>query len=55
MPRWNPNGVLGVSAGAYNNCFAMMTLTDTSAEVRYYEVPQGGGLNEFDVDDNTQS
>ena len=55
MPTWNPKGVLGVSAGAYNNCFAMMTLTGASAEVKYYEVPQGGGLNEFDVDDKTQS
>lgn len=55
MPTWNPKGVLGVSAGAYNNCFAMMTLTGAAAEVKYYEVPQGGGLNEFDVDDKTQS
>jgi hypothetical protein len=54
MPNWNPNGVLGVSAGAYNNCFALMTLTNASAEVKYYQVPQGGGLEPFDVDDKTQ-
>ena len=54
MPTWNAEGVLGVSAGAYNNCFAMMTLTDASAEVKYYQVPQGGGLQQCDVYDKTQ-
>jgi 3',5'-cyclic AMP phosphodiesterase CpdA len=54
MPTWNPNGVLGVSADAYNNCFAMMTLTGATAEVKYFQVPQGGGLEPFDVEDKTQ-
>jgi Calcineurin-like phosphoesterase len=54
MPTWDANGVLGGSAGAYNNCFAMMTLTGASAEVRYYEVPQGGGIRPLDVVDKTQ-
>jgi hypothetical protein len=53
MPTWDVNGVLGVSSGAYNNCFAMMTLTGASAEVDYYQVPQGGGLNQFNVIDKT--
>jgi len=54
MPTWDEKGVLGVSAGAYNNCFAMLTLTGASAEVRYYEVPQGGGIRPLDVADKTQ-
>jgi hypothetical protein len=54
IPTWDANGVLGVSDGVYNNCFAMMTLTGASAEVKYYEVPQGGELSEFNVVDKTE-
>jgi len=32
----------------------MLTLTGASAEVRYYEVPQGGGIRPLDVADKTQ-
>jgi Calcineurin-like phosphoesterase len=39
MPTWDPKGVLGISNDMYNNCFAMMRLTGTSATVEYYEVP----------------
>jgi hypothetical protein len=39
MPTWDPNGVLGNSVNMYNNCFAMMTLSGSSATVEYYEVP----------------
>ena len=53
IPTWNPDGVLGTSKGAYNNCFAMMTLTGAAAVVEYFEVPQGGGLNQFKVTDKT--
>ena len=54
MPSWDAKGVLGVSSGAYNNCFAMMTLSGASANVEYFEVPQGGGLNQFKVIDTTE-
>jgi hypothetical protein len=55
MPTWDAKGVLGASSGAYNNCFAMMTLSGASAEVEYFEVPQGGGLTKFEIVDRTQS
>jgi hypothetical protein len=39
MPTWDKAGVLGVSDGMYDNCFAMMTLAGATATVEYYDVP----------------
>lgn len=39
MPTWDPKGVLGTTNNMYNNCFAIMTLTGSSATVEYYKVP----------------
>lgn len=51
MPTWDPNAVLGTTDNMYNNCFAMMTLTGTSANVDYYQVPPDGPAARFDVKD----
>ena len=51
MPTWDPNGVLGTSNNMYNNCFAMMTLTGSSATVDYYQVPLLQPARKFDVTD----
>jgi hypothetical protein len=51
MPTWNAVAVLGTTDGSYNNCFAMMTLSGTSATVEYYEVPLLQAARRFDVVD----
>ena len=51
MPTWDPNRVLGSSANMYNNCFAMITLSGSSATVEYYEVPLLQPARKFNVTD----
>jgi hypothetical protein len=52
LPTWKTNCQLGSTDGDYNNCFAMMTLTGTSATVDYYQVPILGAAAKFPVSDS---
>jgi hypothetical protein len=51
MPTWDPNGVLENPLNMYNNCFAMMTLSGSSATVEYYEVSLLQPARKFNVTD----
>jgi predicted phosphodiesterase len=53
MPKWNTNGVLGVTDKDYNNCFAFMTLNGADANVDYYQVPLLGTAIKLTVNDHT--
>jgi Calcineurin-like phosphoesterase len=51
LPTWNPNVILGDNGTDYNNAFAMMTLSGSSATVDYYQVPPLGTATKFSVSD----
>lgn len=51
LPTWDPNGVLGNNGDDYNNCFAMMTLNGSSANVDYYQVPMLQAATKLNVTD----
>ncbi len=52
LPTWKTNCQLGSTEGAYNNCFAMMTLNGASATVDYYQVPLMKSAVKFPFSDN---
>jgi hypothetical protein len=52
LPTWKTNCQLGNDGGAYNNCFAIMTLNGTSATVDYYQVPILGSAAKFPFSDS---
>jgi len=51
LPVWNTKGQLGDNGTSYNNCFALMTLNGSSANVDYYQVPMLGTATKLPVDD----
>jgi len=51
LPTWNMQGQLGNNGQSYNNCFAIMTLTGSSATVDYYLVPFLRTASRLPVDD----
>jgi hypothetical protein len=50
-PTWIPGGQLGNNGTSYNNCFALMTLSGSSANVDYYQVPILGTATKLPVVD----
>lgn len=51
LPVWNTKGQLGNNGTSYNNCFAVMTLNGSSANVDHYQVPMLGTATRLPVDD----
>jgi hypothetical protein len=51
LPVWNTKGQLGDNGTSYSNCFAVMTLSGSSANVDYYQVPMLGTATRLPVDD----
>lgn len=50
-PTWILGGQLGNNGTSYNNCFALMTLNGSSANVDYYQVPILGLASKLPVID----
>jgi hypothetical protein len=50
-PTWVSGGQLGNNGTSYNNCFALMTLNGSSANVDYYQVPILGTASKLPVID----
>jgi Calcineurin-like phosphoesterase len=51
LPVWNAKAQVGNNGTSYNNCFAVMTLSGSSASVDYYQVPILGTATRLPVDD----
>jgi hypothetical protein len=51
MPTWDAKGILNDNGTDYNNCFAIMTLAGTTANVDYFQVPVLGTATKLDVID----